>query len=108
MPLDPRYCLRLRQPPLAQSTRVVTADEVLDTNLRTYAGAREAIFGPTEQLLESAHAVAKANPTRVDQYRPKPPNIYLFERIEGEEKPSKVTRIPGPREIKIRRNRKDS
>ena len=107
MPLDPHYCVRLRQPPLAQSARVALADEVLDTNLRTYAGAREAIFGPTEQLLESVHATAEANPIRVDLYRPKPPNMYVLERIEGEEKPSKVTRIPGPREIKIRRNKKD-
>ncbi len=107
MPLDPHYCLRLRQPPLAQSTRVASAEEVLDTNLRTYAGAREAIFGPTEQLLESVHAAAKANAIRVDLYRPKPPNVYIFERIEGEEKPSKVTRIPGPREIKIRRSKKE-
>lgn len=108
MPLDPQYCLRLRQPPLGQSKRVVAADEVLDTNLRTYAGAREFIFGPTEELLESIHAEAKINPIRVDLYRPKPPNMYVLERIEGEEKPSRVTRIPGPSEIKIRRNRKDS
>lgn len=108
MPLDPHYCLRLRQPPLAQSKRVVTADEVLDINLRTYAAAREALFSPTCQLLENVKAAAKANDIRVDLYRPKPPNIYIFERIEEEEKPSKVTRIPGPNEIKIRRNRKDS
>lgn len=108
MPLDPQYCLRLRQPPLAQSRQVITADEVLDINLRTYAAAREAIFGPTEQLLESVNAAAKANDIRVDLYRPTPPNLYIFERIEGEEKPSKVTRISGPSEIKIHRNRKDS
>lgn len=106
MPLDPCYCLRLRQPSLAQSTRVVTDDEVLDTNLRTYAGAREAIFGPTEQLLESVHAAAKANSMRVDLYRPQPPSMYVMERIEGEEKPSNITRIPGPQKIKIRRNKK--
>jgi hypothetical protein len=108
MPLDPQYCLRLRQPPLAQSKRVITANEVLDINLRTYAAAREAIFGPTEQLLKSVHAAANINTIRVDLYRPKPPDMYIFERIEGEDKPSKVTRIPGPSEIKIRRNRKDS
>jgi len=66
MPLDPQYCLRLRQPPLAQSTHVITAEEVLDINLRTYAGAREALFGPTEQLLESVSAAAKANAIRID------------------------------------------
>lgn len=107
MPLDPQYCLRLRQPPPTQSTHSITADEVLDINLRTYAGAREAIFGPTEQLLERVNVAAKANTIRVDLYRPKPPNMYLFERIEGEDKPSRVTRIPGPSEIKIRRSRKD-
>ncbi len=101
-----RYCLRLRQPPLAQSMSVVSADEVLDINLRTYAGAREAIFGSTEQLLESVYAAAKANTIRVDLYRPQPPNMYVVERIEGEEKPSKITRTPGPQEIKIRRNKK--
>ena len=106
-PLDPQYCLRLRQPPLAQSTHVITAEEVLDINLRTYAGAREAIFGPIEQLLESINAAANVYSIRVDLYRPKPPNMYIFERIEGEDKPSKVTRIPGPREISIRRSRKD-
>jgi Protein of unknown function (DUF4238) len=109
MPLDPHYCLRLRQqPPLAQSAHVITADEVLDINLRTYASALDAIFSPTEQLLESVNAAAKANTIRVDLYRPKPPNMYVFERTEGEEKPSKVTRIPGPSEIKIRRTKKDS
>jgi hypothetical protein len=108
MPLDPQYCLRLRQPPLAQNRRVITADEVLNINLHTYGAAREAIFGPTEQLLENVNAAAKANDIRVDLYRPKPPNIYIFEGIEGEDKPSKVTRIPGPSEVTIRRNRKDS
>jgi hypothetical protein len=107
MPLDPQYCLRLRQPPPTQSTHIITAEEVLDINLRTYAGAREAIFGPTEQLLESINAAANVYTIRIDLYRPKPPNMYIFERIEGEDKPSKVTRIPGPREIRIRRNRKD-
>jgi hypothetical protein len=108
MPLDPHYCLRLRQPPLAQSSQVITADEVLDINLRTYAAAREAIFGPTEQLLESINAAAKINDIRVDLYRPTPPDLYIFERIEGEDKPSKVTRVSGPSEIKIHRNRKGS
>jgi hypothetical protein len=108
MPLDPRYCLRLRQPPLVQSARITTADEVLDINLRTYAGAREAIFGPTEQLLESVNTSAKVNTIRVDLYRPKPPNLYVFERNKGEDKPSKVTRILGPSEINIRHNRNDS
>ncbi len=108
MPLDPHYCLRLRQPPLAQNTRNITAEEVLDINLRTYAGAREAIFGPTEQLLESVCAATKVNTIQVDLYRPKPPNLYVFEQVEGEDKPSKVTHIPGPSEINIRRNRNDS
>lgn len=107
MPLDPRYCLRLRQPPPRQSSSVIAADEVFETNLRTYAAALDAIFGPTAQLLESVHAAAQASPIRVDLYRPKPPNTYIFERIVGEEKPSKVTHIPGPREIKIRRSKKD-
>lgn len=105
MPLDPRFCLRLRQPPPAQNSRSIPAEVVLDINLRTYAAAQEVIFGPTEQLLESIHAAAKDNALRVDLYRPKPPNLYLIEHIEGEKIPDKVTRIPGPREITIRRPR---
>ncbi len=108
MPLDPHYCLLLRQPPLAQSLRVASADHVRDINYRTYAWARESIFGPTKELLESVFAAAQANMYRVERYRPTPPAMYVVERIEGEEKPSNVTRIPGPSEIKIRRNRKDA
>jgi hypothetical protein len=103
MPLDPQYCLRLRQPPRAQNARVITVEEVLDVNLRTYAGAREAIFGPTEELLESVSAAAKANTIRIDLYRPKPPTTHVFERVDGEDKPFKVSSILGPSEIKIRR-----
>jgi hypothetical protein len=105
MPLDPQYCLRLRQPPRSQSTHMITAEEVLDINLRTYAGAREAIFGPTEALLESVNAAAKTNPIRIDLYQPKPPTVHTVEQVKGEDKPFKVTSTPGPTEIKIRRNR---
>lgn len=106
MPLDPQYCLLLQQEPRqAQGWRVASANLVLDINLRTYAWARESIFGPTEQLLKSVYAAAQAHPYRVDRYRPKPPNLYVVERTEGEEKPSNVTRIPGPDKITIRRKR---
>ena len=37
---------------------------MLDSNLRTYAGARKAIFGPTEHLLKSVNAAAKVNTGR--------------------------------------------
>jgi len=104
LPLDPQLCLLLRQPPLAQREIVITAEQLLDINLRTYAGVREAIFSPTEQLLESVSAVAKANEVRVDLYRPKPPTVHFFERMIEEDKPFKVTTIHGPRDIKIRRS----
>ena len=105
IPLDPQSCLRLRQPPLSQSSHVITEGEVIDINLRTYAWAREAIFGPTKELLESVSSTAGAYPTRIELYRPKPPTIYIFEREDGNDQPSKVKRIPGPSEIKIRRPR---
>jgi len=103
LPLDPQLCLLLRQPPRTQREMVITVERVLDINLRTYAGAREAIFGPTEQLLESMYAATKANPIRADLYRPKPPIFHVFERVVGDDQPFKVTRFPGPRDIKIRR-----
>jgi len=104
MPLDPQLCLLLRQPPRAQREIVITAERVLDINLRTYAGAREAIFGPDEQLLESISVAAKAHLIRVDLYRPKPPTFHVFERMTGDDKPFKRTDIPGPHNIKIRRS----
>jgi hypothetical protein len=109
MPLDPQYCLFLQQEPRqAQRLRVASADLVHDINLRTYARARESIFGPTQPLLESVYAAAQATSYRVERYRPTPPSIFLFERKVGEEHPSNVTRIPGPTEVTIRRSRKDS
>lgn len=104
LPLDPQLCLLLRQPPQAQREIVITAEQVLEINIRTYAGAREAIFGPTEQLLESVRAGAKANAVHVDLFRPKPPTVHLLERMIGDDKPFRVTKIPGPRDIKIRRS----
>jgi len=104
LPLDPHLCLLLRQPPCAQREIAITAEQVLDINLRTYAGTREAIFGPTEQLLESVSAATKAYAVRVDLYRPKPPTVHLLEQMIGDDKPFRVTKIPGPRNIKIRRS----
>lgn len=109
MPLDPQSCLFLQQEPRqVQRLRVAGADQVRDINLRTYARARECIFGPTQPLLEGVHTAAQANTYRIERYRPPPPNIYLFERTKGEDKPSQVTRIPAPSEINIRRDRKGS
>ena len=84
LPLDPHLCLLLRQsPPRTQEEVVIDPAQVLDINLRTYAGAREAIFGPTQELVQSIRVAAQGNVARVDRYRPKPPNIHLLEREMG-------------------------
>ncbi len=104
LPLDPQLCLFLRQTPRRRQRQIdITSDQVLDINLRTYAGARENIFGPTKQLLERVSAVAKANVECVNRYRPNPPAIHLLERTIGKDTPFNVTTIPGPQNIKIRR-----
>lgn len=103
-PLDPQLCLLLRQPPRTQREVIISPEQILDINLRTYAGAKNTIFGLTEHILENTHTAAQTNSIRVDLYRPKPPAIHVIEQI-GEDKPFKAVTIPGPNNITIRRNR---
>lgn len=107
LPLDPKLCLMLTRFPERTTDRITaTPSQVLDINLRTYASAREHIYGPTQQLLQSVRAAAKKAPGRVADYRPSMTKFHVIERVEGMTGPPKVTTAAAPTKVTIRRGRK--
>ena len=77
--------------------------QVLDLNLRTYASAREFIFGSNQLLLQNVHRAAKANRAVVADYVPVPPRVHVIEQAEGNAAAPRITTTQGPSAIEIRR-----
>jgi len=104
LPVDPAVCLLFHTGPSGSVRHVrCPASRVDEGNLRAFAWARQSLFVPSETVLEEVGRQAKANPERIDAFRPHAPNIYLFD----EEHPKSLdgaTVIPGPTETPIRRD----
>ena len=105
LPLDPHLCLVLTHyPARTVQRRTATPGEVLELNLRTYAGAREFIYAPVQGTLQQVRTAAKADPGKIARYTPKPPKVHLIDNPAGSA-PHVVKVTPAPTDIKIRRGR---
>jgi hypothetical protein len=104
LPVDPRLCLMLTQQPRTTVHHVAaTTRQVVDLNLRTYAGAREAIFGPTQKVLQDVRTAAKANSALIAQYTPKAPNVHMIDSRVASGEPPTITTTQAPMTFQIRR-----
>ncbi len=84
LPLDPNHCLLIRYGSEPWARGLANPELVDEINLRTYAWAQGRIYGPSEELLQSVHALAQANPERVRAREPRPPKLWTVEEIDGE------------------------
>lgn len=83
MPLDATAALLLTPGPPELRHRDVHASDVDDVNLRTYASAEWAIYGRTQQAVQSVRGLAKKRPALVRGYAVRPPMIHLAEQQDG-------------------------
>jgi hypothetical protein len=78
VPLDPNFGVMLsaRHP---QAWREIEAsdDYVDELNLLTYAWAREAIYGPSQEAVTHVRRAAKQNQTLLGEFRYRPPRIWV-------------------------------
>ena len=92
-PLD-RTCalVALPGPP---SLRHAEADrsDIEEINLRTYASAEWAIYGPSVAAVQRVRALAKKQKRRVAQLAPSPPTLHIVEQQEGEAHIDRVERL---------------
>jgi hypothetical protein len=97
LPLDARACLLLvpGSPMLHHET--ADAGTVLEANLRTYAAAQWAIYGPTQASVQHVRAEAKRQRSRAERLTPWPPLIHILEESKGKAAPPQVKIYPAPR-----------
>jgi hypothetical protein len=81
VPLDPRFALLLVQdrPPQTWVDVEATPNDVDQTNLLTYAWARDAIYGPTQETVTRVRRLAKQNPRLMGEFAYRPPRIWVTE-----------------------------
>lgn len=83
--LDPRFGLLLGQEnPQTWATEEISDADVDELNLLTYAWARDAIFGPTQESVTRVRQLAKRSPQAMRQFAYRPPRIWLTESHTGE------------------------
>jgi hypothetical protein len=85
IPIDPRFALILepREPP---GWRVIdlTADDVMELNLLSYAWANEALYGPSQEAVTRVRARAKRHKAQLARLAKQPPRIWVTEVNEDE------------------------
>ena len=93
VPLDPRFGLLL-SPEDPRTWEDITAGraEVDELNLLTYAWARDAIYGPTQQAVTRVRQVAKQKPRLLSEFRYRPGRVWIARSDGG----------PGPHEFRSR------
>lgn len=80
VPLDPKFGLLLTQErPQTWSDAYVRADAVGVLNLRTYASAREAIYGPSQEAVTRVRRMSKSERKAMAAFAYRPPRIWLTE-----------------------------
>jgi hypothetical protein len=78
VPLDPSFGLLLgQQNPMNWHDMEATDEEIDELNVQTYAWARQAIYGPSQETVTRVRQVAKRNPTLVHELRYRPPRIWI-------------------------------
>jgi hypothetical protein len=106
LPLSPDVCLLLTPGKPGWRIEDVTATRVAEINLRTYASAEQFIYGPSQQSVQQVRHHAKQARARVDEFRPRPPQFTVFETVEGEPTPRKVTTHRPPHQALPRARRR--
>jgi len=84
--LDPRFGVLLHQhtPPQTWTDVEVSDEDVDRLNLLTYAWAREAIFGPTQDSVTRVRRLAKRDQRAMGEFAYRPPRVWLTESQEGD------------------------
>jgi hypothetical protein len=95
LPLDPRVCLLVTPGPPLWRLENVDATLVAEVNLRTYAAAQQFIYGRSQESVHVVRKNAKRQRGLVETFRPRPPQVTIFdERIKGETKTHVITHRP--------------
>lgn len=85
VPLDPAFALVfVSHTPGAWRDVTLTRNEVDGCNLLTYAWAREAIYGPSQEAVTRVRQNAKRNPRLLGEFAPTPPRLWVADLAEGE------------------------
>jgi hypothetical protein len=78
VPLDPKFGLLLSQQfPVTWDNIEIDEGTVDELNLLTYAWARDAIFGPTQETVARVRRVAKENRALLGRFRYRPPRVWV-------------------------------
>lgn len=78
VPLDPQFGLLLSpQNPRAWTNEDATDAEVDELNLLTYAWARDAIYGPSQEAVTRVRRFAKDNRALLGELKYRPPRLWL-------------------------------
>jgi hypothetical protein len=109
LPLDPSTALLLDYGPVcSQFEKVVDRAAVEEVNLRTYAGAFQAIFGASPTVVQAIDAVAKRSRDRVNRLVPVSPQMIVTERVEGDTGPHRVNVLRPSQVVSVSRPRRRS
>jgi uncharacterized protein DUF4238 len=106
LPLDPSVCLLVTPGRPGWRIEQVDAERVQEINLRTYAAAQQFIYGPSQRSVQQVRQSAKLNRALVDEFRPRPPQLTLIEKVEGQDQPRFTTYRPGTRSFAHPRKKK--
>ena len=80
VPLDPKFGLVLSQEwPGSWDNIELPDDDVDEINLLTYAWARDAIYGPTQEAVTRVRPVARQKPALLGRFRYRPPRVWVTE-----------------------------
>jgi len=104
-PFDRHACLLLTPGPPGIEHTQVAAEMVPEVNLRTYAAAQWAIYGPTPASVQHVRAAAKRRRTHVARLTPWPPLIHILDRPPDQAKLSDWKIYPAPSTAKRGRSR---
>jgi hypothetical protein len=97
LPLDARACLLMAPGPPELQHASTDAGTVLEANLRTYAAAQWAIYGPTQAAVQHVRTEAKRQRPRAARLAPWPPLIHILEQSKDKAEPVAVEIYPAPR-----------
>lgn len=72
VPLSPEICLRINQPDGRRIAERTTSGQIERIDLRSFGWADRHVYARSRDVLEELHAIAQAEPDRVERRRPSP------------------------------------